>query len=62
MICDRCAAIYINGLLCHETGCPITRTNKCIECGDRFRAANPIASVCDDCMADDRAFYGNWED
>lgn len=20
--CNRCAALYINGIFCHETGCP----------------------------------------
>ena len=43
--CDQCSALMINGLFCHETGCPNTKSRydestdtwikqrKCFECG-----------------------------
>ena len=32
--CDQCEAMMINGIYCHETGCPrATQTAECFECG-----------------------------
>ena len=43
MSCDQCEAAMINGVFCHETGCPNSRKRfidgewvkvwKCFECG-----------------------------
>lgn len=45
--CDQCAALYINGIFCHETGCPNegkrwlegswVRFLNCRECGCEIR-------------------------
>jgi RNase P subunit RPR2 len=32
MICQHCDALYINGLKCHERGCPAAPV-ECRECG-----------------------------
>lgn len=46
MNCDQCEALMINGVFCHETGCPNIdsrydsesdnwiRQRKCVECGN----------------------------
>ena len=32
--CDQCVALMINGVFCHETGCPnIKRKIECHDCG-----------------------------
>jgi hypothetical protein len=36
MKCDQCAYLFINGVGCHETGCPAARTWTCRECGERY--------------------------
>lgn len=39
MDCSNCEAVYINGVLCHEQGCPDawrTGTRECIWCGQDF--------------------------
>lgn len=56
--CDGCNPFMINGVLCHETGCPESWRDymaECSECGcDVFpRHANPGRHyVCDECSAD----------
>lgn len=38
-MCKSCEMISINGVACHETGCPdawMTGTIECFECGCRF--------------------------
>ena len=30
--CDQCDALYINGVFCHETGCPNSKLKKCDLC------------------------------
>lgn len=35
MGCDACELLVINGVTCHETGCPRTNADReCRECGD----------------------------
>jgi YHS domain-containing protein len=39
--CPNCQAVRINGVLCHETGCPtpyIGKTLDCVWCGTKFKA------------------------
>jgi hypothetical protein len=55
--CDRCVALMINGMFCHETGCPNTyklfdrelgewiKMRKCFECGCDVRADDPCCSA-----------------
>ena len=43
--CDQCEAAMINGLYCHETGCPNARPLRrryveCRECGREFDLTN----------------------
>jgi hypothetical protein len=54
--CDQCTALMINGVLCHETGCPNTRARfdddqdtwikqrKCFDCGCTVDADDPCCS------------------
>ena len=49
--CNQCEALMINGVFCHETGCPNSRklwsghtwvkTRKCGECGDTVAEHTP---------------------
>lgn len=38
MTCDQCQATMINGVFCHETGCPniALQPRQCRECGQPF--------------------------
>ena len=39
-MCDSCEAAMINGVLCHETGCPDAwkdETRECEWCGKKFK-------------------------
>jgi hypothetical protein len=36
MNCNQCEMLSINGLACHEIGCPETRTWKCRECDEVY--------------------------
>lgn len=52
--CDGCAPAFINGILCHETGCPDAwRDNaiECLECGCDFIRSEKTQTLCDDCTA-----------
>jgi hypothetical protein len=54
--CDQCVALMINGVFCHETGCPNTRARydvdsgewvkqrKCFDCGCRVDENDPCCS------------------
>lgn len=59
MRCGSCIAIRINGVFCHEQGCPEKgRYKRCLECGNQFRFVSPFVSVCDDCC---RAYYEDFD-
>jgi hypothetical protein len=50
-MCDSCEAVRINGVLCHEHGCPEAwRDHKieCRECGTRFVPEVKGQQFCDD--------------
>ena len=54
MLCDSCDALVINGLLCHEFGCPnITYNNECDNCGVLFKTSNKNYSICSESCAED---------
>jgi hypothetical protein len=59
--CDGCNPSRINGVLCHEAGCPEAWRDypvECDECGHEFYTDEQHRSVCEDCArADDE-----WED
>ncbi len=61
MACDQCEAVSINGIACHETGCPnswrhpVTMAGylkPCFECGFDFTPEQQFESVCVDCRED----------
>lgn len=50
--CDGCSPSMINGVLCHETGCPDAwrdTTKECQMCGDDFRPKSRHQSICGVC-------------
>lgn len=52
--CDSCELIRINGVVCHETGCPDAwqdSTRECFDCGIEFIPAELYQRLCDDCQA-----------
>jgi len=52
-MCQSCEAIVINGLLCHEYGCPDawrTYNRECKWCGAEFKPENREQTCCsEDC-------------
>lgn len=65
--CDSCASLSINGVPCHETGCPEShidlRTGKpylkeCFECGGNFEAESKFDRYCEDCASNIREDLG----
>lgn len=56
--CDRCQIAYINGVRCHETGCPDAwkdEVRECRECGTGFAPKYREQTCCSpECR---RAFY-----
>lgn len=55
--CDQCQSAYVNGVFCHETGCPNTHSRydvesgawvkqrKCFDCGCTVDADDPCCSA-----------------
>ena len=59
MSCQSCEMISINGMACHETGCPDAwrdRPRVCRECGFDFRPTERVQMYCSPCCA--AAAYG----
>ena len=53
--CDGCAPSRINGVLCHESGCPDAWRDyqvACYTCGDGFFPEEKGIMVCPDCRPD----------
>ena len=51
--CDSCEMLAINGVACHEQGCPRARKVKCFDCGGSY---NPVdedgfTQDCPDCVS-----------
>jgi hypothetical protein len=49
MNCNSCEALYINGVLCHEHGCPDSWKDEqrtCKECGTVFFPEDSGQEVC----------------
>ena len=59
-MCDSCEALMINGVFCHETGCPqapVGCKRDCKECGTEFVVQNLSNTLfCSDDCGD--AYYG----
>jgi len=55
-MCDSCEALMINGILCHEQGCPDAWRDKereCKECGCMFIPKVKGQKVCSEQCAND---------
>jgi hypothetical protein len=65
MLCDSCTACYINGILCHEHGCPDawrTDIRECKECGCEFTPESRHDKFCSDhCHAMYNGFHCDCE-
>lgn len=51
--CQSCQLARINGVLCHETGCPDAwrgRAATCFRCGCEFTPDTRFQRVCEDCL------------
>lgn len=51
MRCHSCEVLMINGLRCHETGCPDAwrdATRQCAWCGAEFKPEEKRQQCCDD--------------
>lgn len=51
-MCDSCEVVRINGVLCHEAGCPDAwrdRTRECDVCGCDFLPEGQSHWQCPDC-------------
>ena len=59
-MCDQCQAVMINGVHCHELGCPVAwrdYRNECDWCGGEFRPEfQSQRFCCDSCAEQD--YYG----
>jgi hypothetical protein len=47
--CDQCQIAYINGVRCHETGCPSAwrdEVRECKECGTEFEPEERTQRFC----------------
>lgn len=50
--CESCEVVNVNGVRCHETGCPEAwreHTVSCFECGCEFAPESRHQRVCEDC-------------
>ena len=59
MLCDDCDALNINGILCHEIGCPSAWKNynkKCRWCGTTFLPKEKDHEFC--CVDCHNDYYG----
>lgn len=56
-MCDSCNVLNINGINCHETGCPDAwedYLSECVWCGQEFKPKWKNQQYCSDsCMYDD---------
>lgn len=55
MRCQSCELLRINGVVCHEIGCPDAwkdHERDCFVCGCDFRPESRFQSVCQDCQDD----------
>lgn len=49
--CDSCQLVRINGVICHETGCPAawrSERRECRWCGQTFTPDERRQTCCDD--------------
>lgn len=60
--CHNCNTAYINGVLCHEHGCPTAFRvpMNCKDCDTKFMPATKWQKYCQDCI--DAASYSDRAD
>ncbi len=49
-MCNQCEILFINGVKCHETGCPDSwkdEQRSCKWCGQEFKPVNQYQECCD---------------
>lgn len=54
-MCKSCNILYINGMRCHEQGCPEAWQDydrECHECGSTYRPSERNDTICGDCWCD----------
>jgi hypothetical protein len=54
--CESCEALSINGVWCHETGCPdawMDDIRECLWCGSDFHPEERYQACCDESCAQD---------
>lgn len=55
MRCESCQVLYVNGVRCHETGCPDAwkdEVRECKECGGEFEPSASRQQTCsEECVA-----------
>jgi hypothetical protein len=52
-MCNSCDAVTINGIYCHEHGCPESwkdSTKECRECGCDFKPEDQYQQACNSCI------------
>lgn len=65
MQCNSCRVLYINGIRCHEHGCPdawLDQTRECSECGCDFAPETRYQTVCDECGNAESIDPHYWDD
>lgn len=58
-MCDSCEVIRINGIVCHEQGCPDSwkgKQRECKECGNKFTPTEKEQYCCSGSCSS--AYYG----
>ena len=54
--CNQCEVLYINGIKCHETGCPEAykdEVKECLWCGSKFKPDDKDQNCCsEECLQD----------
>lgn len=53
--CDSCQLVFINGMMCHELGCPEAwkdETVECFQCGVEFHPEERGQRTCPGCIHD----------
>ena len=54
-MCEQCEALMINGLYCHEIGCPVAwkdYNRECKWCGQEFKPEDQGQKFCEDSCAE----------
>jgi len=54
-MCDSCEVLYINGIKCHEQGCPEAWKDyerECKWCGTKFKPEHSRQDFCDESCAE----------